>query len=286
MFSLGNLYPLLEPKTGFVPQLEAIIGDKKSFEKKYSKELTRDEWQEKCFRYYAYLKNTFTDIKADSGAGKTKDHLERIEEIYKLPNPLAPVELMLERMLKHHVEGDSSHENYLRAKAMAIFGVMIECPLRAKNMVNLVGGKSDKAECLFFEGGRWHLLAPAETTKNKKTIEVSLHPNSNKYINPYWELKQKSGNTGGSFFELYDQSHLGAVMTKFAAAFIPEYAPKGINPHGMRHLVGTYCAKVGLGMEVAAGMLFDEIATVAKFYAHLQPQELANQYFEKKYGKR
>ena len=285
LFSLANMVPMLDPKTGFVNQLEAIIGDKAYFEKNYLKDMTRDEWKDKCFKYYAYLKNTYSDVRADSGSGKTKDHLERIEDIYKLPNPLKPVEEMLERMLKHHIEGDIKQENYYRARAMAIFGLMIECPLRAKNIVNLVDSKSETSECLFFEKGRWHLLVPAAATKNKKTIEVSLHPNSNCFINPFWELKQKAGNTGGKFFELTDQSHLGATMTKYAASYIPEHTPKGINPHGMRHLVGTYCAKIGLGMEVAAGMLFDEIVTVAKYYAHLQPQELADKYFEKKYGK-
>lgn len=285
--------PYLDRNTGFIPQLKEICD-----EDLYNTYLNMTECKneaefikkgEKTFNFLNSLK-----IQINNGsAARQVDHHERVRPILEMTDkPLDVILEMVDRMYDSINFDDPTIDDVEIAQVTAYFFLSSVIPLRLNNVIEMKNKRTLDSVSLYKENGIWNLYVPKEKLKNKnRDLPFKFNREDNKYFDGWVTMRKLvernkyidvDADRQSNFFlttsgkdGTFERSIL-TLSSRFLAGHKPYengLVPFGVNPHAMRHIVATQVAK-HQGIERAAAVLMDTIATVAKHYAHLKQEDM------------
>ena len=223
-------------------------------------------------------------------SGKSRDPLDAIRSLVELDEPLAPIIQAMGRLRRiGNAAAAGSKTELLARRDELIFGLLIACPLRSKNMVTLTYSANNSAGIYRTTAGKWRIRIPLANLKNggsKRNMAAYdvpiagwLHSRIEDYVNTVRPQMVKGIDPG--YFLLTDDGKRLRNFSKLVAKLTRMYVPgcMGFGPHGFRHIVATdWLKKYPNDYLTVSELLGDTMQTVIREYAHLKQDVAFSRY--------
>lgn len=170
-----------------------------------------------------------------------------------------------------------------------ILGLLISCPLRAKNMETLMYHPGNSGSIYRTAGGQWRIRIALANLKNgvsKRNIGVYdvpvatwLHSRLDDYVNTV--RPQLVNDEDPGYLLLTDDGKRLRGFSKLVARLTRNYIQGciGFGPHGFRHIVATDWLKRNPNdFLTVSELLGDTVETVIREYAHLKQDTAFSRY--------
>ena len=257
-------------------------------------QLSKEDAISKLKDYYHYLGQRIKTLNIKIHA---RDPEEQLRPILNLQNPLAPIVEAISYMKKRYEHLCKRYPNYTLeihelARNIVLMDLLIEKPIRAKNLAELTVGKT----IIKSEDGRYQLCIPKEEVKNKKAIKKTLSAELSKWIDIYLENHHFSlcKTKTDRFIVSREFPHLtAATVGKTCGRICKKYIGIEMRTHAIRHIRATaYLLKHPQDYTYVAELLNDKLNVVIRVYSHLENRvpaekddndlkELREEYLEK-----
>lgn len=223
-------------------------------------------------------------------SGKSRNPIEPIRNIIELAEPLAPIIQAMGRLrrISNAAATGSSSETLARRNEL-ILGLLIACPLRAKNMQTLTYHPNNSGSIYRTGAGQWRIriaLADLKNGDSKKSLGVYdipvaswLHSRLNDYVNTVRPRLVNGTDPGYLLLTEGGQRLRGfsKLVTRLTRTYIA--GCMGFGPHSFRHIVATdWLKKNPNDFLTVSELLGDTIETVIREYAHLKQDSAFSRY--------
>ena len=250
---------------------------------------TEESFVALCETVYNRANEFLNNLTRGGLAAQTRDPSRHIKLILAQDRPLDCLLILRERMEKVELLPLNHDKNAVHIQNIALVALMTVKPLRVRTLADLRLG-----EIFRNDDGSWSAAVPKERFKNERfgardgwfgKIHSSVWPALDQYSSIARPVLTKGkacdyfwvGAKGGRFSE-------GAIHTRFLAftkAFIPDFAPDGINPHAFRKIVAHDNLKTDRlnAVTKSAQQLNDLPKTVKKSY-DMDKEPLRNEWVD------
>lgn len=267
----GVLISLNSPKTGYLAQCPALF--ERLPDEVRNGRIPAEMCNQACEMARAW--------KAQA-SGKSRNPLDAIRSIVELDEPLAPVLQAMGTLRRiGNAAAAGSKTELLARRDELILGLLIACPLRAKNLQTLTYNSNNTGSIYRTGAGQWRVrieLANLKNGRSKKTLGVFdvplagwLNGRLDDYVNTV--RPQLVRGTESSYLLLTEDGgrvdNLSALVFRLTRSYIP--GCMGFGPHSFRHIVATdWLKKHPNDFLTVAELLGDTVETVIREYAHLK----------------
>lgn len=216
------------------------------------------------------------------GTDKSRNPIEPIRNIIELEEPLAPIMDAMGRLRRvGNAAAPGSSTELLARRDELILGLLVACPLRAKNMETLTYHANNSGSFYRTATGQWRIRIALANLKNGDSkrgngaydIPVAAWLNSrlDDYVNTV-RPKLVSGSDPGYLLLTEGGARLRSfpkLVAKLTRGYIT--GCMGFGPHSFRHIVATdWLKKHPNDFLTVSELLGDTVETVIREYAHLK----------------
>ena len=301
MTFLGTVIWLVRPENGYLSQQPQMLDT-------LPRALHSENWESLCRRQYNYCLRLKQALQPEVVCGR--DPFAPMRSILDLPEPMEALADMIQRMRLDRPVGGCPLREAVWARDLFLMKLLASNPLRMRNLATLTwtpmncnGYHPDNQAALYQRtGGAWWLWVPKPHLKNRRgssavrdydapvhesvwgDLERYLHrhrshllrwPSELVFLRRVRDPKQKVTVRGQLPLKrpATTAHHPNMEMSRQVMALTKKYLWNcdGIGTHAFRHMVATSIIKCDAGtMKIAALVLNDQEATVAKHYAWLQ----------------
>jgi len=255
-------------------------------------ELTIEQWRAHCAAVREKLREWLKYLKRRKLLRKTRDYAH-IDAALRLDHP-AKVLVLLERRMRAYVAKRWHHaeplERALMARDLLLVCMINRNPLRLSHWMIMTWTADGRGHLFKRPDGHYSLRYTSEEFKAvakmrgedyDAEVDPSLTPMIDEYLLIHRPLlcgatmcdlvfRPKRGKKGDHARFM----NIAIRLSKGTEKFIPEYAPRGFNPHGWRHIIPTDLVKNHEnGVTLAADALHNTEQMIEKHYGHLSSTE-------------
>jgi hypothetical protein len=270
---------LVHPLTGYLTQRHALRQTLPGL-------VSVERWAEMCHSAFTSLKDHKKALQR--AAVKSRDPNEPVAHVLQLEDPLMALKDMRARMRADRPTAGTFTEA-IWGRDMALIGLMMCSPLRAKNLRHLKYLPDGTGQLRCGNDGGWELVIPRGEFKNRdgaakeREYCVELDPGIYRDLEAYLKIYRPMLLRGNQ-----SATNLLFVTTKRGLTNLPwssmnrrfetltkRYLMRcpGVGPQAFRHIVTTGIVKKSGEFSTAALVLHDEEETVRKNYAHLVSED-------------
>lgn len=223
-------------------------------------------------------------------SSKSRNPLDPIRSLVELDEPLAPVLQAMGTLRRiGNAAAAGSKTELLARRDELILGLLIACPLRAKNLQTLTYNPNNTGSIYRTGAGQWRVrieLANLKNGKSKKALgvyDVPLPGWLNGRLDDYVATVRPllvGGRDSGYLLLTEDGNRLDS-LTALVVRITRSYVPgcMGFGPHSFRHIVATdWLKKHPNDFLTVSELLGDTIETVIREYAHLKQDTAFSRY--------
>jgi integrase len=288
---------LVRPKTGFVARND-YFNDRMHTPLPSAKSFLRWCKEQHQKLRSAYKRATKNKVK------KSRDSNARIRKYLDMPHPIEALLTLIQNMEKaiaHGVYTMKKVDVLVLKRDLTLIKMLTEQPMRIL-MYGIMKYRPDGTGSLYKResDGLWVIHFELEDFKNwaflsqDKPYRIAFTEETSAAIDVYMEEVRPYFNEGdcsefvfpGALSSHTQHSPNGScnveVLEKAIRARTRKYLHREFGPHAFRHLVATEIVKNDRGgLQIAADVLHDKLATVEKEYGHVQAQDGHSQFVEK-----
>ena len=267
----GLLISLTNPKTGYLTQCPAL------FERLPADVLNGRTPVEMCHQACEIARAW-----KSQSSGKSRNPLDAIRSLVELDEPLAPVIQAMGTLRRiGNAAASGSKTELLARRDELILGLLVACPLRAKNLQTLTYHPNNTGSIYRTSAGQWRVRIALSNLKNggsKRALgiyDVPLAGWLNSRLDDYVATVRPHlvQGTDPGYLLLTDEGNRLSNFTSLVHRLTRSYIPgcMGFGPHAFRHIVATdWLKKHPNDFLTVSELLGDTVDTVIREYAHLK----------------
>ncbi|WP_420128150.1 hypothetical protein [Longimicrobium sp.] len=294
---LAWLRALLRPKTGFFWQANGVAWESFSPQSLLLADGERpqgtlQQWRSHCERMVEWIGEWLEDL-SDS-ITHTRDY-QHIQAILDLDRPMDALRILLDRMTADYentADYLSPLRRALRVRDLLYVSMLVRNPLRKKHWSQMTWRADNTGQLRKRAGGDYQIFIPRRYFKSLAEfrdedyladVDPALTPLIDDYLAACRPLLLgaegcdwvfRPGPVGSRRVNTEPFTY-GSWLSSIVVRYIPEYAPRGFNPHAVRHIVATHLVRTRPdGIDRAADALHNTRSMIKKTYGHLRGRDL------------